>query len=70
MHDMITRGDRQAQTLEVVEAFGMAGQFPAPHLLNIEYEDGQPPTAGDLRILLTQRPCGGIARIFEWCRTL
>ena len=70
MHDMITRGDRQAQTLEVVEAFSMAGQLLAPHLLNIEYEDGQPPAAGDLRILLTQRPCGGIARIFEWCRPL
>ena len=70
VHDMITRGDRQAQTLEVVEAFGMAGQFPAPHLLNVEYEDGQPPAAGDLGILLTQRPCGSIARIFEWCRTL
>ena len=70
VHDMITRGDRQTQTLEVVKAFGMAGQLLAPHLLNVEYEDGQPPAAGDLRILLTQRPCGGIARIFERCRTL
>ena len=48
----------------------MAGQFLAPHLLNVEYEDGQPPAAGDLGILLAQRPCGGIARIFERCRTL
>ena len=48
----------------------MAGQFLAPHLLDVEYEDGQPPAAGDLGILLTQRPCGSIARIFERCRTL
>ena len=48
----------------------MAGQFLAPHLLDVEYEDGQPTAAGDLRILLTQRPCGSIARIFEGCRTL
>ena len=70
MHDMITRGDWQAQTLEVVEAFGMAGQLLTPHLLNIEYEDGQPPAAGDLGIFLAQRACGSIARIFEGCRTL
>ena len=48
----------------------MAGQLLAPHLLNIEYEDGQPPAAGNFGILLAQRPCGGIARIFEGCRTL
>ena len=65
VHDMITRRDWQAQTLEVIEAFGMAGQFPAPHLLDVEYEDGQPPAAGNLRILLTQRPCGSIARILN-----
>ena len=70
VHNMITRGDWQAQTLEVVEAFGVAGQLPAPHLLDIEYEDGQPPAAGDLGVLLAQRACGGIARIFERCRTL
>ena len=41
MNDMVARRDREAQTLEVIQTFGVGGQLLAANLLNIEDKDGK-----------------------------
>ena len=70
MNDVVARRDREAQTLEVIQTFGVGGQLLAANLLNIEDKDGKATAPGDLCVFLAQRTGGCVPRVFERSRTL
>ena len=70
MNDVVARRDREAQTLEVIQTFGVGGQLLAANLLNIEDKDGKATAPGDLCVFLAQRTGGCGSRVFERSSTL
>ena len=55
----------EPQALQIIQAFVMAGQGFAPHLLHVKHKNGQPPSRRDFAVFLPKGTGRRIARILK-----